>query len=275
MKAFQYTTGNGAAAPFLLVLADTDDLTALQVVQRLRSRDVPVRHVTPPEILMSPDVSHDPFGTNTVTLATGITISDDAILAIFNRVRHVNPLHFAGAAMADQIYATEEGFAFFISWLSQFGTKVCNPPHPGNLGGYRALSEIEDWLALAGSEDDFAVSSRARHLGLSRNITSFPEGTGPVLPSDPGMIAEAGTSGSVLICGEHPVQDGIPQDILGRIMKLLRDRNLQIARVSYLRTSDGIRLKQIDPFPQAETTEELEAITDHLRALASAAEVVA
>ncbi len=263
----QSETGrDGVQAPFHLIIAEADDLTALQVAAQLK-QIAPIAFVTPNELFMATLWHHDPFGDNRVQLASGLEITDSAVLSIFNRIRHVTPLQFSGSSIANQIYAAEEFFALTISWLASFGVKVVNPPHPGHIGGYRTLSPLEDRLNLrettSGTDPGFATASRSGLLKPGGTRHGYPLKENLTSPGYP--LSQDFTKGenSVLIVGADASLPDLDQILMRDIQYTMIRRNLILARVHFA----GTALTSIDPMPEAESEDEVQLIANFLETL--------
>lgn len=253
----------GASAPFHLVLAEADDLTALRLCRALR-RVAQAEYVTPEELFMAPHWSHDPLRQSRVELARGLVLDDAAVLSIFNRVRHVSPLQFAASSRADQIYASEEFFALVISWLTGFGGRCVNRPHPGSVAGFASRSLVEDRLRLG---TDLHASSRARHLGLGQQVTGFPEDADGVRPGGPGQCVTENETQSVLIAGET-ISDDLPEPLRQRLRGEMAYRQLTVAEASLTDAGAGWQLGGLNPLPEVQDEAEIALIACHLQDVA-------
>lgn len=251
--------GEGASAPFHLILAEAEDVTALRLCRVLR-RVARAEFVTPEEAFMASRWSHDPFGESRVELASGLVLEDATVLSVFNRVRHVSPLQFAASAAADQVYASEEFFALIVSWLTGFGARCVNRPHPGSVAGYAARSVAEDRLRLGA---DLHASSRARHLGLGRRIVGFPDEASGVSPGGPGRVMDDAGARRVLVAGEA-MSEGLPAPLRQPLRAEMARRRLTVAEARLVDAGAGWRLAALDPLPEAENEAEIALIADHL-----------
>lgn len=251
--------GEGAEAPFHLVLAETEDLTALRVCAALR-RAVRAEFVTPEELFMAPHWSHDPLGESRVELASGLVLTGATVRGIFNRVRRVAPLQFAGATAADQRYAGEELFALLISWLTSFGPRCVNRPHPGSIAGFAARSAAEDRLRLGA---DLHAASRARHLGLGAPPCGFPDPALQVMPGGPGQKLPVATQRRVLIAGET-VSHELPGPLRRSLLAEMFRRGLSLAEATLEETAEGWQPALLNPFPEVADAAEVALIAAHL-----------
>ena len=257
-------------------------MTALAVLSRLRAQGVPARHVTPAELLMAPVICHDPLGESRIELASGLALTGATILAVLNRVRSCLPDQFLAASPADQSYAAEEAFAFLISWLTGLSCPVTNTPHPGYVAGTTPLGPVEDRLALAAGNAPFAAASRSRHFGRAAGLAPWPQnphvadaGLPPqVIAAGPAILAAAGDPGEVLVAGCEIVGAELPPAVVGRIRDTMRQRRLDMARVTYVVTSSGHDLTGIDPLPEVRSPQEVAALTRHLVSLTRLSQVV-
>ncbi|WP_353474627.1 hypothetical protein PVT71_22015 [Salipiger sp. H15] len=265
MAVSQGRQGEGAEAPFLLVLAETEDLTALRVCGAL-SRAVRAEFVTPDELFMAPHWSHDPLGQSRVELASGLVIDDAGVLGIFNRVSRVAPLQFAAASAADQRYAGDEAFALLVSWLTGFGARCVNRPHPGSVAGFAARSPFEDRLRLGA---DLHASTRARHLGLGVRPRGFPDPAGPVWPGGPGQHLSGAPQRRVLIAGEDLPED-LPEALRQRLRAEMRARGLVLAEALLEDAGGGWQPVALSPMPEAADEADVARIAGLLLGLARA-----
>ncbi|MBE9636910.1 hypothetical protein [Salipiger mangrovisoli] len=257
--------GEGAQAPFHLVLAEPEDATALRVCSALR-RVGRVEFVTPDEIFMAPHWAHDPLGSSRVELASGLVLTDANLLSVFNRVRRVAPLHFAAAAPEDQRYAGDEFFALLISWLTGFGARCVNPPHPGSVAGFAARSAAEDRLRLGA---DLHAASRARHLGLGTPLAGFPDAGAPLRPGGPGQHRVERPLLRVLIAGDALSQD-LPEALRNGLRAEMLRRGLRLAEVTLEETAAGWQPVLINPVPEAASATEVSLIVGLLADVAEA-----
>lgn len=256
-------TRKGASPPFHLVLADVNDLTALRLCRAL-GHVARAEFVTPEELFMAPHWSHDPLGQSRVELASGLVLDEASVLSIFNRVKHVAPLQFAASSTSDRIYAGEEFFALIISWLTGFGGRCVNRPHPGSVAGYAARSRAEGRLRYGA---DLHASSRARHLGLGGQITSFPEAAGSVLPGGPGQRLSETETRRVLIVGDT-VSDDLPEALHQRLRAEMAHHQLTVAEASLTSGTTGWQLAALNPLPEVREEAEIALIIRHLQDVA-------
>jgi hypothetical protein len=262
------TGRNGGHAPFHLILAESNDATALQVCAALRHVGAPAVFATPGEIVMAPYWSHDPFGATCVRLASGIEITDHNVITILNRIRYVSPVQFCNASKADQIYASEEFFALLVSWLAGFGGRVANRPHPGHIAGHKALSPLEDRLSLsemhAEDADQFAAASRSARLPSGRPLQGYPDKVAPAGPGYPAYDPGSGPFEDVLVAGKAVARDDLPPGISGQIHRAMEHRSLSIARAMFTPRE----ICALDPLPQARSPREVGMMVNHLLSIA-------
>lgn len=251
-------------SPFHVVLAEPDDVTALSVCRALR-RAAPAVLVTPDEVMLAPLWSFDPAGASRVELASGTVLEAASVLSVFNRVRHVSPPQFAGAAPADAAYAAGEFFALLTAWLDCFGARVVNRPHPGNVAGFAARSPQEDRLRLGA---DLHASTRARHLGLGAPLAPLRPGA-PVRPGGPARHCTGARMLRVLIV-DGTASAQLPRGLIGALRSEMTRRRLVCAEAWI---EDGAVQPQVvglDPLPDARGAAEVEMIARHLLALPQA-----
>lgn len=264
MTATDVTDREGAAAPFHLVLAETEDTTALRVCRALR-RVARAEFVTPDELFMAPLWSHDPLGESRVELASGLVLTGQSVLSIFNRVTRVAPLQFAAASAADQRYAGEEAFALMVNWLSGFGATCVNRPHPGSIAGFAARSPLEDLLRLGA---DLHASSRARHLGPGAEARGLPDPAEPAWPGGPGQrIADSPVRRVLVVDGAF--SEDLPEALCQRLRAEMAARGLILAEVQLTDTGTGWQPVSLSPMPEVAEEAGIAMITGLLRGLAT------
>jgi hypothetical protein len=134
-----------------LVLCERDDRDALWAHGGLVARGLtPVEFVTANDLVAARRWEHT-LGADGmsigVELGDGRVIEGDAVRGALNRLVGIPPEPLERAARADREYATQEIYAFFLSWLAVLPGRVLNTPSPQGLSG-RWL-EHSEWLTLA------------------------------------------------------------------------------------------------------------------------------
>lgn len=133
-----------------LILAHSNDQTALQVHVMLRARHGPdqVKLVLTEELAYAPYWKHsleDGKATTELRLRDGSALKSECIGVVFNRLLAPTAPYFASAI--DQNYAVMEMYALFLSWLSSLPCPVVN--NVSSIGlGIQTRSHAE-WLLLA------------------------------------------------------------------------------------------------------------------------------
>ncbi len=257
--------------PRVLVIAEPNDLGALQVVRRLQRREgLTVELISTDQLLLAPSWLHDPLGQTEITLGNGSILTNAMISAVLCRIRQVDPPQFSRAKRSDRTYAQGEFYSLILSWLEQLGTKVHNRPHAGNLCGVRS-SPLEDHLRFAeqnNASEPIAIASNSRYL---------PKMEGVVVPFLPCMD-EAALTGrpfvpipETLLAGQPALRLADPdlyprrrltvvgQSVFGEVvtpkmrdmaLAAVRTRNLTFAEISLRDLGAGkIGLCTIDPYP--------------------------
>jgi hypothetical protein len=82
-----------------------------------------------------------------VELRDGRSFRGDRLSGVLNRLVAVGPSQLPRAAPADREYASQELYAFFLSWLTAVPGRVLNQPSPQGLSG--PWLERSEWLVLA------------------------------------------------------------------------------------------------------------------------------
>ena len=134
-----------------LILAHSNDRTALQVHVMLRARHGPdqVKLILSEELAYSPFWKHyleDGKVTTEVRLRDGTSLESGCIGVVLNRLLAPAVPYFASAV--DQNYAVMEMYALYLSWLNSLPCPVVNKASSMGLG-VQTRSHAE-WLMLAG-----------------------------------------------------------------------------------------------------------------------------
>jgi len=138
-----------------LVLCEPSDAAALWAFQGLRARRLsPLELVGVGELLRAQRWEHrlnaDEVNTR-ITLADGRTIEHDAVRGVLNRFTYIDQRYFSAAPRDDQIYATQEMTALFMSWLAALPCPVLSRGGAQGLSGsWRHQSEWTYIAAQAG-----------------------------------------------------------------------------------------------------------------------------
>lgn len=278
-----------------LILAHAGDATATAVHQVLCAR-YGTRNVTllTDEALVSRvgwahALNGRGVGT-TLRLPDGRCIAAADIAAVFNRLRYLNPAHFASLAEADRAYAVCETFALLISWLAGLPCPVVNRPDVRSLSGnHRSLIE---WLKLAAEAGlptraiQFATNARltsargffafqplaGTHLA---HIDGFVATRTPVLGQRPTLFLEATApqTESLLVIGDIAYGKlRIFADAARALARRVRAELLECVFVRpVLRDDDEWRCTWINPLPEL-GAKEVAAVADLLGAAPTATE---
>jgi hypothetical protein len=162
-----------------------------------------------------------------IELADGRAIHGDAIRGVLNRLLGVSPAQLPGAATADREYASEELYAFFLSWLESLSGRVLNPPSPQGLSG--AWLDSSEWLLLA---------ARA---GLPTPV--YRQGAREL--SQP---SRAGDRRSVLVVGSRALGPPAPPEVVAGCGRLARLAKLAILGLDF-RVAAGERWTFVSATP--------------------------
>lgn len=98
-----------------------------------------------------------------ITLADGTRIESRQVRGTLNRIQWIPPEMLAVGVPEDQLYASQELYAFFMGWLYSLPSPLLNEPTPQGLSGrWRYPSE---WQSLAGQAGlrtrPFRISARS------------------------------------------------------------------------------------------------------------------
>lgn len=133
-----------------LVFCELNDASALWAYKGLKSRGLePVELLSAQMLAYSLHWEHR-LGSNApsikIILSDGREINSDTISGVLNRLQTIPSAHLR-ASPADQDYASQELFAFFMSWIFSLPQPVLNRPTSQGLSGqWRHASE---WVWLA------------------------------------------------------------------------------------------------------------------------------
>lgn len=133
-----------------LVICELNDVSALWAYRGLKARGLlPIEILSADMLAYSLRWEHwlgnDSVGVG-ITLADGRNIRSDTILGVLNRLQTIPSAHLR-ANPADRDYASQELFAFFMSWIYSLPRTVLNRPGSQSLSGqWRHASE---WVWLA------------------------------------------------------------------------------------------------------------------------------
>ncbi|MEA3028935.1 MAG: hypothetical protein QOG13_260 [Sphingomonadales bacterium] len=133
-----------------LILCEAGDPAASWAAERLRARGRSVDIVTGAALGDAARWEHRIDGTAAavrVTLADGQILSSDAPRPILNRLGFAPLDRLRATAGEDYCYASQELFAFYLSWLHAWPAVVINRPTPQGLGGNQRHGSA--WAALA------------------------------------------------------------------------------------------------------------------------------
>lgn len=132
------------------VLAQHGDADAEPLARALARRAAGVVLVWDDELFLGSHFAHrlGPGGVESeLVCADGRRLSSASLRGVANRLTHVLPPQFAGAAAADREYAAMETQALLVSWLSSLACPVVNAASPRGLSG-PALG-LHEWTARA------------------------------------------------------------------------------------------------------------------------------
>jgi hypothetical protein len=135
-----------------LVLCEANDAPALWAYQGLKTRGLdPIWLLTPENLILNLKLEHrlTKYRISTVIeLADGRCLRSEEVKGVLNRFADVPLAHLSKADVRDQIYAHEELFALFLSWMYALPCPMVNTPKPFGLSGRWRREAEWTWLAL-------------------------------------------------------------------------------------------------------------------------------
>lgn len=134
-----------------MVLCDSDDLSALWAAQGLKSRGLqPLEIITPEMLVYNRQFLHHLTTfqrISQIVLADGRVINSGAICGTLNRLQFLPLAHLKGVTATDRLYAEQELYALFLSWLNCLPDPVLNRPTAQGLSG--AWRHQSEWIWMA------------------------------------------------------------------------------------------------------------------------------
>jgi hypothetical protein len=210
-----------------LVLSERGDLDA-QWAQRglLARRFEPVELVTVDELVAARRWEHRlgvEHGTVTIELSDGRVIEGGQVRGALNRLVAIPSSLVERAVPTDREYATQELYAFFLSWLAALPGRILNDPTPQGLSG--CWLERSEWLVLAAAAGldpgSHRWSSNGNRAGSAR----------------PSAVAQRRT---ILVIGDRALgPPGVPTTVVAGCGRLARSLHLTILGVEFLVEEDG------------------------------------
>jgi len=268
-----------------LILAHSNDRTALQVHVMLRARHGPdqVKLILAEELAYSPYWKHyleEGKVTTELRLRDGTCLSSEHIGVVFNRLLAPTVPYFASAV--DQNYAVMEMYALYLSWLSSLPCPVVNKASSIGLG-VQTRSHAE-WLLLAGKAGlpvrGFHFTSDPRWVKEKTYVPYRPQAN--LGAFDFGKISSPPTGREPIFYLENVREEqetmlvSMP-NVTGRLSKLFGAALKRLARLTgcdllqvffAATATNGKRANEsavwkvcsVTPFPHAQTMPELTAI---------------
>ncbi len=199
-----------------LLLCDAADRCAHWLAAGLAARGTDVEIVTTGELLEATRWIHRVGASGVeleVDLVDGRSIRSAALTSVVNRITYV-PTHLLAAASEDIEYATQELYAFWLSWLEGLPCLVINRATPVGLPG-ACLSNAE-WVLRAGQ-----CGLPTKPLRLSGGPPEQPE-----LASRPPLLVASGSvfgppDAAGLVDGARALARSVGADLLE--LRLSRD----------------------------------------------------
>lgn len=238
-----------------LILASATDLAALWAWQGLVARGLaPVEMVTAESLVTAPYWEHRVGnGSRTalrITLPDGRFLDASAVRGALNRLTAV-PAGFLQTS-ADRSYASQELYAFFLSWLHTLPRPLLNPPAPQGLCGRWRPSSEWVWLALQ------AGLPTAPFRQSSREDPPRLYGEKPLLP--PGSAGR-----TVLVTAGRTSGAPAPRDVLAGCIRLAKLAGTPLLGVDFAQGLAGSwTFAGANPWPDLRLGGEL--LLDHLAA---------
>ena len=133
----------------ILVLCEESDIAALWAANGLRSRGLPLTVLTGAALASAQRWRHTirADGTHAAVRLNGRTLCDRHVRAVFNRLPAVPRAWLSRIGGPDGVYAAQEMYAFYLSWLHSLSAPILNPPTPQGLCGN--MRHRSAWVALA------------------------------------------------------------------------------------------------------------------------------
>lgn len=185
--------------PAWLVLCEPDDADGIWAHEGLSRRGLaPLELVTSAQLVDARRWEHR-LGAEGVSLevelADGRTIRGDRVHGVLNRLAGVFPGQLARGAPEDREYASQELYAFFLSWLAGLPGRVLNRPSPQGLSG--VWLDPTEWLVLAAraglSAPAYRSGARRRRPPLGTRRTVLVVGRRALGPSaEPELVESCG-----------------------------------------------------------------------------------
>lgn len=209
-----------------LVLCERRDLAALWAYRGLSRRGFDPLELVSADVLACALHWEHRLGADGVrtelTVAGGRTIRSEEVRGVLNRLVAIPDDHLRGAPAAERAYATQELFAFFVSWLNGLGSRVLNRPVPQGLSG--PWLRLSEWLALAAR----AGLSTPPYRRTSRQSPAFGYEPPPV----------AGRLRTVLVVDGGVVGERVPSSVEAGCVRLSELAGTAILGVDFGRNGD-------------------------------------
>lgn len=212
-----------------LVLCELNDASAIWAYQGLKSLGLEPIELLSAEMLAYSFQWEHRLGDNTpsikIMLYDGRTISSDTISGVLNRLQTI-PIGHLRANPADRDYASQELFAFFMSWIFSLPQQVLNRPTSQGLSGqWRHASE---WVWLA---------TQAGLTTLLYKQTSYDEIDANRLK---GTLVPADTSSKmVIVIDGYVIGSNVPPDIAKSCKHLSELSETNLLGIEFIEGSAG------------------------------------
>lgn len=254
----------------MLVIAEMNDHTAIQIYLGLKKNQQNQVHiVSPEEIILAKSWCHyldDKQVISKITLQNGTELYSDNLKVVFNRLRAVYVPHFQNAKEDDKEYATMEMHALLLSWLFSLTCPVFNPVTAKGLGVHEhSLVVWSNLVQQAGLPfQGMFITTNPRHFSM-RSWVPFPldnfvlQGlastmtpleiqhitTQPVLFLEPAH----GETCRVFVIGERIIGEA-GQPYAKELRQLASMINCQLLEIHFRDFADGLKVTSVQTFPE-------------------------
>jgi hypothetical protein len=186
----------------ILVLCEESDVAALWAADGLLNRGLPLTVLTGASLASTQRWRHtiSADGRHVTVRLNGRTLCGRHVRAVLNRLPLVPRAWLSRIGGPDGVYAAQEMYAFYLSWLHSLAVPMLNPPTPQGLCGN--MRHRSAWVALAAraglpvhrfsqtSNDDPAAAWQLRSHHALRTV--FVVGEEAIGPPDLAQVHRSG-----------------------------------------------------------------------------------